>query len=79
MHHEDGTYGGCEACREGGHVIRLTKKDISALLFVYFLVDMDQVKHKKLDLVDRLSECMANDPAKLPLPADLVQTNEAIV
>jgi hypothetical protein len=31
-----------------GHVIRLTKKDISVLLFVYFLVDMDKVKHNKL-------------------------------
>ena len=54
----------------------LTKKDISALLFVYFPVDMNEVKHKKLELVSKLSECMVNDPAKLPLPADLVQTNK---
>jgi hypothetical protein len=39
-------------------VIRLTKKDISVLLFVYFSVDMDKVKHKKLELVAKLSECM---------------------
>jgi hypothetical protein len=61
---------------KGGHVIGLTKKDISALLSVYFAVDMNEVKHKKLELVSKLSECMVNDPAKLPLPADLVQTNE---
>jgi hypothetical protein len=57
-------------------MIKLTKKDIYVLLFVYFLVDMDQVKHKKLELVTKLSKCMENDPAKLLLPADLVQTNK---
>ncbi len=62
---------------KGGHVIGLTKKDISALLSIYFTVDMNEVKHKKLELVvSKLSECMVNDPAKLPLPADLVQTHE---
>jgi hypothetical protein len=61
-------YGGCEACREGGHVIRLTKKDIFALLFVYISVYMDEEKHNKLELVTKLSECMVNDPEKLPLP-----------
>jgi tagatose-1,6-bisphosphate aldolase len=46
-------------------------------MFVYFLVDMDEVKHKKPELVRKfVSECMVNDPAKLPLPADLVQTNK---
>jgi hypothetical protein len=53
-------------------VIRLTKKDISALLFVCFPVDMEEVKHKKLELVTKLSEYMAKDPEKLPLPADSV-------
>jgi hypothetical protein len=53
---------------KGGHVIRLTKKDVSALLFVFFLVDMDKVKHKKLELVTKQIECMVNDPEKLPLP-----------
>jgi hypothetical protein len=53
-------------------VIRLTKKDIRALLLVYFLVDMDKVKHKKLELVTKLSGCMVNDPEKLPLLADSV-------
>ena len=57
------------------HVIKLTNTRISVLLFVY-LVDMDQVKHKKLELVEKLNKCMVSDPAKLPLPADLVQTNE---
>jgi hypothetical protein len=55
-----------------GHLIRLKKKDIFALLFIYVLVDMDKVKHKKLELVTKLSGCMVNDPEKLPLPADSV-------
>jgi hypothetical protein len=50
----------------------LVKKDISALLFVYFLVDMDKVKHQKLELETKLSECMVNDPEKLLLPTDSV-------
>jgi hypothetical protein len=50
----------------------LTKKDISSLLFVYFSVDMDEVKHKKLELVTKLDECMVNDPEKLPANSVLV-------
>jgi hypothetical protein len=57
---------------KGGHVIRLKKKDISALLFVYFLVDMDEVEHNKLELATKLSKCMVNNPEKLPLPTDSV-------
>jgi hypothetical protein len=55
-----------------GHVIRLTKKDISALLFVHFSVDMDELKYKKPILVTKLMRCVANDPEKLPLPADSI-------
>ncbi len=55
-----------------GHVIRLTKKDISALLFVHFSVEMDKLKYKKPELVTKLTGCMANDPEKLPLPADSI-------
>ena len=29
--------------KKDGHVMRLTKKDISALLFVHFSVDMDEL------------------------------------
>ena len=54
--------------RRGGLVIGLTKKKISALLFVHFSVDMEEAKHKKPELVTKLSECMINDPEKLPLP-----------
>ncbi len=53
---------------KGGLVISLTKKEISALLFVHFSVDMAEAKHKKPELVTKLSECMINDPEKLPLP-----------
>ncbi len=53
-------------------MIRLTKKDVSALLFVFFLVDMDKVKHKKLELVTKQIECMVNDPEKLLLPTESV-------
>jgi hypothetical protein len=56
-----------------GHVIRLAKKDISALLYVHFSVDMDEFKYKnKPELVTKLTGCMANDPEKLPLPADSI-------
>jgi hypothetical protein len=57
---------------KGGQVTRLTKKDISSLLFVYFSVDMDEVKHKKLELVTKLDERMVNDPEKLPANSVLV-------
>ena len=53
---------------KGGLAISLTKKEISALLFVHFSVDMEEAKHKKPELVTKLSECMINDPEKLPLP-----------
>jgi hypothetical protein len=55
-----------------GHVMSLTKKDISALLFVRFSVDMDNLKHKKPELVTKLTGCMANDSEKLQLPADSI-------
>ena len=46
---------------KGGLVISLTKKEISALLFVHFSVDMEEA-------VTKLSECTINDPEKLLLP-----------
>ncbi len=61
-----------ELAEKDGHMIRLTKKDISALLFVHFLVDMDKLKHKKPEVVTKLTGCMVNDPEKLPLPADSI-------
>ena len=36
--------------------------------FYHFSVDMEEAKHKKPELVTKLSECMINDPEKLPLP-----------
>jgi hypothetical protein len=36
------------------------------------LVDMDELEHKKPKLVTKLTGCMANDPEKLPLPADSI-------
>jgi hypothetical protein len=61
---------------KGGGMNKLTKKHICALLFIYFLAEMDNVKHKKPKLARKLSECIVNDPMKLPAPTDLAQTND---
>ncbi len=58
---------------KGGDMNKLTKKHLSALLFVCLSVDMDEVKSKKPELARKLSACMANVPAKLS--TEIVQTN----
>jgi hypothetical protein len=62
---------------KGGDVNKLTKKHICALLFIYFLVERDDVKHNKKHILSgKLSECILNDPTKLPAPTYLARTNE---
>jgi hypothetical protein len=48
---------------------KLSKKEMSSVLCLYYSIEMDHAKHKKSELANKLGECVASDPGKLPAGA----------